>query len=279
MKFKSPYRPGPPLLSQPHEGQKFLGKGLGMAIGTLLLIVLWIVLGRLIFNRSGYEQFHGFLPLPTFKALISLLTDKGFWMSVTASLRRVGIGIGFAFLIGLPMGLLIGFYYKIRALTTIPIQFLRMISPLAWMPIALLVFARFESAIYFLITISTIWPIMLNTAVGAAGVNPQWLQMALNQGASNRQLILRIVLPATMPYIFTSLRLALGVAWIVLVPAEYLGVTSGLGYIINDARDTLEYDRLMATVVAIGLIGFILDATIQFLESTFYSRFFAPSRY
>ncbi len=241
-------------------------------LGVLLFILLWALIGHVVFSQPGYEQFSGFLPLPTLKALSRMILGRDFWDSVSASLQRVVIGIFYAFLIGLPGGLLIGFYTRLRMMTAIPIQFLRMISPLAWMPIALLVFVSFESAVIFLVAMATVWPILLNTMIGVSNVNPQWINMALNQGASGFQLITRILLPASIPSIFTSLRLSLGVAWIVLVPAEYMGVTSGLGYMINDARDTLEYDRLMAAVISIGLLGFVLDSVIQSLERTFYHK-------
>lgn len=237
--------------------------------GIGLLFVIWAIAGHYIFTRPSFEQFSGFLPGPTLKSLVVLLGDNDFWHSVVASLRRVIIGISIAFLIGLPVGLLIGFSKKLQAATYPPIQFIRMISPLSWMPIALLIFATFESAIYFLITMATIWPIILNTTLGVARVNPQWIQMARIQGAKDHQVLLRIILPASIPYILTSLRLAVGVAWIVLVPVEFLGVSSGLGYIINDARDTMEYDRLMAIVLAIGIIGFFLDGAIQMTRNIF----------
>jgi NitT/TauT family transport system permease protein len=119
-------------------------------------------------------------------------------------------------------------------------------------------FASFESAVYFLIVMATICPVILNTTIGVSNINPQWIKMAMNQGAGSYQLIRTIVIPASLPHMFTSLRLALGVAWIVLVPAEFLGVSSGLGYLINDARDTMEYDKLMAMIIAIGILGFTL---------------------
>jgi NitT/TauT family transport system permease protein len=116
---------------------------------------------------------------------------------------------------------------------------------------------------HFLIAMATVWPIVLNTVVGVSRVNQQWINMARDQGGKDHHLIFHIIVPASVPYVFTSLRLAIGVAWIVLVPAEFLGVSSGLGYLINDARDTMEYDRLMAVVIAIGILGFILDGAIQ----------------
>ncbi|MBU2510967.1 ABC transporter permease [bacterium] len=236
------------------------------AMGIFLFVLLWAIGGYFVFNRPGFEQFSGFLPLPTIKAFFLLTKDPDFWLSVLASLRRVIVGILIAFMIGFPVGILIGFYSKFRIITYPPIQLLRMISPLSWMPIALLIFASFEGAIYFLITMATIWPIILNTSLGVMRVNPRWIMMAKNQGAKDSQLVSKIIIPASFPYILTSLRMALGVAWIVLVPAEFLGVSSGLGYIINDARDTMEYDRLMAIVVAIGILGFFLDGSIQFVR-------------
>ncbi len=237
--------------------------------GLAVFLAIWIIGGYLIFSRPDFSQFSGFEPLPTCKALISLLGDRQFWSSVVASLRRIGVGIGIAFIIGMPSGLFIGYYRKLQLASYTPIQFIRMISPLSWMPIALLIFPSFETAIYFLITMATVWPIMLNTTMGVSRVNKQWLQMARIQGAGSGAIIRRIIFPASIPYILTSLRLALGVAWIVLVPVEFLGVSSGLGYLINDARDTMEYDRLMAIVMAIGIIGFLLDGSIQLLRRLF----------
>ncbi|MFH1154923.1 MAG: ABC transporter permease [Pseudomonadota bacterium] len=244
--------------------------GFGYEImGMAVFVLIWVGIGIGIFSRPGYEQFHGFLPGPTFRALYASVMEGRFWISVMASLKRVLTGIGIAAVLGIPAGLVIGFYPVLRRLTYSPIQFLRMISPLSWMPIALLFFVSFESAVMFLIVMATIWPIVLNTAIGVMNINPQWIRMALNQGASNIQLLRTIAVPASLPYVLTSLRLALGVAWIVLVPAEFLGVSSGLGYLINDARDTMEYDRLMAMIIAIGIIGFILDRILQRIQTVF----------
>ena len=138
-----------------------------------------------------------------------------------------------------------------------------MISPLAWMPIAVLAFATWDRAIVFLIGIAAVWPILFSTAAGMRRIDPAWIKVARNLGARPVHLLTAVILPAISQDILTGIRLALGVAWIVLVPAEYLGVKSGLGYAINDARDTLEYDRLAATVLIIGMIGFALDFALQ----------------
>ncbi|MBF0301831.1 MAG: ABC transporter permease [Desulfamplus sp.] len=258
-------------------------------IGILLLLLLWFISGWIFlilpallsgqvsllnqFNETSQVnvigQFNNFFPIPTFKALYKLTLEQRFWISVGASLRRVFIGISIASVIGIPIGLITGFYPVLRNIAYAPIQFLRMISPLAWMPVALIVFTGFESSICFLIIMATVWPIMLNTASGAANVNPNWIKMAMNQGANHLQIFSTIIIPASLPDIMASIRLALGVAWIVLVPAEFLGVASGLGYLINDARDTMSYNNLMAIIVAIGIIGFTLDKIFQTIQSRF----------
>ncbi len=238
-------------------------------IGLVIFTLAWITITHFLFTRPEFIQYKGFLPGPTLKALMAAAQESKFWISVFASLKRILVGIGIAAVIGIPMGILVGFYPRFRGLSYSPIQFVRMISPLSWMPIAILLFASFESAIYFLIVMATICPIILNTTIGVLNINPQWIKMALNQGANNFQLIKTIIIPFSLPYMLTSLRLALGVAWIVLVPAEFLGVSSGLGYLINDARDTMEYDKLMAIIIAIGVLGFSLDRIIQRLQHTF----------
>ncbi|MBF0377654.1 MAG: ABC transporter permease [Desulfamplus sp.] len=238
-------------------------------LGILILLLLWFVAGWIFLLVPSISSGDIFLPFPTFKALYKLLLQERFYLSVWASMSRVFIGILIAAFIGIPLGLVTGYYPILRNIAYAPIQFLRMISPLAWMPIALIIFTDFESAIYFLIVMATVWPIILNTASGAANVNPSWIKMAMNQGASHFQIFYTIIIPASLPGIMASLRLALGVAWIVLVPAEFLGVASGLGYLINDARDTMAYDTLMAIIVAIGILGFTLDKIFQIIQSAF----------
>ncbi len=236
-------------------------------LGMFIFIIVWVVVSSLLSLTPSFKHFQGFAPVPTFKALCAAVVENRFWVSVWASLKRIGVGIFIAAFLGIPTGIMVGFFPKIRKLSYSPIQFLRMISPLSWMPVAILVFANFNSAVDFLIAMSTIWPIILNTAMGITNINPQWIKMALNQGADNVQLLRTIIIPFSLPNFLTSIRLALGIAWIVLVPAEFLGVSSGLGYLINDARDTMEYDRLMAMIIAIGILGFILDRILQKIQT------------
>jgi NitT/TauT family transport system permease protein len=229
------------------------------AIGIAVLLAVWWLGGWLIAQNPDTSSFADFAPDPTFKRLLELLGSGAVIKAVLPSLARIGLGLMWAVLIGVPIGVGIGLFVQLREITHVPFQFLRMISPLAWMPVAVLAFATWDGAIVFLITVAAIWPVVFSTAQGVRRIDPLWFKVAKNLGAGGHQMLRRIILPAIGQDIFAGIRLAVGVAWIVLVPAEYLGVTSGLGYAINDARDTLEYDTLAAMVVVIGVLGFILD--------------------
>jgi NitT/TauT family transport system permease protein len=229
------------------------------ALGIGALVAVWWLGGWAIAQNPDTASFADFAPQPTFVRLLDLLSSGAVIQAVLPSLERIGLGLLWAVLIGVPVGVGIGLFARMREITHVPFQFLRMISPLAWMPIAVLAFATWDGAIVFLITVAAIWPVIFSTAQGVRRIDPLWFKVAKNLGAGGGQMLRRIILPAIGQDIFAGIRLAVGVAWIVLVPAEYLGVTSGLGYAINDARDTLEYDTLAAMVVVIGVLGFFLD--------------------
>lgn len=228
-------------------------------LGIALLLGLWWLGGQIIASNPETEAFAGFAPVPSFLALADMVQEASLWESVGASLYRVLVGLLWGIGLGVPLGVLVGWFASIRQLTSVPFQFLRMISPLAWMPVAVLGFATWDSAIIFLIVMAALWPILYSTAHGVKRIDPNWLTLARNLGAGPVDLLRRVIVPAIMMDVLAGVRLAVGVAWVVLVPAEYLGVSSGLGYAINDARDTLEYDRLAAIVLVIGVIGYGLD--------------------
>ncbi|WP_019024561.1 MULTISPECIES: ABC transporter permease [unclassified Thioalkalivibrio] len=229
-------------------------------VGIAGLFALWWWGGWLIANNEDTMAFASFAPGPTLAAFWDLVSSGNVWKPIESSLYRVGWGLFYAIAIGVPMGVMIGYFLTLKQITHVPFQFLRMISPLAWMPIAVLAFATWDGAIIFLIAIAAIWPITYATAHGVQRIDPMWLKVGSNLGANPIHTLRYIVMPAIAQDVFAGIRLAVGVAWIVLVPAEYLGVTSGLGYAINDARDTLEYDKLAAFVLVIGIIGYMLDA-------------------
>lgn len=228
-------------------------------LGCLCLLVLWWFGGYLIKNDPDLSAFAAFAPGPTFSALYALVLSGELVQAITSSLYRILVGLLLGVAIGVPVGVLIGYVGIAMKIANVPFQVLRMISPLAWMPIAVLAFASWDAAIIFLIVMASVWPIMFSTAHGVRKIDPNWFKVARNLGASGPQMLSRIILPAIMMDVVAGIRLAVGVAWVVLVPAEYLGVTSGLGYAINDARDTLSYDTLAAIVLVIGVIGYCLD--------------------
>ena len=232
---------------------------LSAALGLGLLGALWALGGWVIASTPSLAIFSEFAPGPTLSRFWKMVVSGEAWAMAWPSLERVGGGLALAILIGTPMGIVMGRSRWVREIANAPFQFLRMISPLSWMPIAVMAFATWDGAIVFLIFVATVWPVMFATAAGVRRIDPAWLKVARNLGARPLHMLTTVILPAVAQDIFTGIRLALGVAWVVLVPAEYLGVTSGLGYAINDARDTLDYARLGATVLVIGVIGYALD--------------------
>jgi len=242
--------------SLPTSAQNFLNATLGMGI----LLLLWWIGGILIASNPDTEAFAGFAPGSAFTALAYLIETGSIWETIYSSLYRIIIGLFWGIVIGVPVGVLVGYFLAVRQVANMPFQFLRMISPLAWMPIAVLAFETWDNAIIFLLIMATVWPIIFGTAHGVQRIDPNWFSVAKNLGADGFQMLRRVIMPAIAQDVFAGIRLAIGVAWVVLVPAEYLGVTSGLGYAINDARDTLDYDSLAAIVVVIGIIGYLLDA-------------------
>jgi NitT/TauT family transport system permease protein len=229
------------------------------ATGTAILLVTWWIGGWIVAHNPSTANFAGFAPVPTFERLWQMLTSGEAVRMAQPSLLRIGGGLICAIAFGVPFGILVGRFRALREASAVPFQFLRMISPLAWMPVAVMAFATWDRAIVFLIAVAAVWPVLFSTAHGFRRIDPAWFKVARNLGARPWHMLFAIIMPAIAQDVLTGIRLAVGVAWIVLVPAEFLGVTSGLGYAINDARDTLEYDRLAATVVIIGFIGFALD--------------------
>ncbi len=167
-------------------------------IGLILLFLLWEIIGLIVFTGNENGQFKDFLPIPAFKALFRLFRDHVFWTSVAASLRRVGIGLVLAFGFGFTWGVILAASKKMRQVTTLPMQFVRMVSPLSWMPIAILVLSTFEQSIYFLIMMASVWPIIHNTSQGLLDVPPSWINMARIQGASRFQVLTKVLLPSRM---------------------------------------------------------------------------------
>ncbi|CAM5203876.1 Bicarbonate transport system permease protein CmpB [Castellaniella defragrans] len=232
--------------------------------GLLVLLLLWgggiLLLGQ---NLAMARLFSPFQALPS---LVHLLADNQLTMHTLVSLRRVAVGLFWALIFGVPIGLAVGASTRLESATSGAFQFLRMISPLSWMPVAVMLFGIGDAPIYFLPSFAAVWPIILNTSAGVRQLDRRWLMLARSLSATRREILWKIVIPGSLGHILTGLRLAIGIVWIILVPCEMLGVSSGLGYFILDTRDRLAYSELMAVIVLIGALGFALDAAAQRLH-------------
>ena len=231
-------------------------------IGSLVLLLLWLLISLQI--PDGF--FQQFRLEATLNTLWNLVLQSETYVHLWASLKRVAVGLIWALLLGVPLGLCIGQNAVAEALSSQVFQFLRMISPLSWMPIAVMVFGIGDQPIYFLLAFAALWPIMLNTATGVKQVDPQLLKLAQSLDANASEVLRYIIWPSILSQILVGLRLAIGIVWIVLVPCEMLGVHSGLGYFILDARDRLNYTELLSIVIIIGLIGYLLDRGVLMLQ-------------
>ncbi|KZO59444.1 ABC transporter permease [Dietzia maris] len=227
-------------------------------VGLLLGLAVWALLTSGLVTDD--PVIGGMSPAETWSGFGDLL-DRGVLLSDAAvSLYRLVAGLAVAALLGVPLGLWLGLRRRAEAVAGPLVQFLRMISPLSWAPVAIAVFGIGNEPVIFLVAAAAIWPIMLSTSSGVHAMDPGYLDVARTMGASGWERLTRVVIPAVRPAILGGIRLALGTAWIVLVPAEMLGVRSGLGYQILNARDQLAYDQVMAVILVIGVLGFALDS-------------------
>jgi NitT/TauT family transport system permease protein len=204
---------------------------------------------------------------------IELIRDGTLFEHIGASLLRVAAGFGLAVAIGVPLGLWMGWFRSVY-LTLNPIfQLLRPISPIAWIPIAILWFGVGNASPIYLIFISSVFTIVVQTTVGVHTIEARYLRAAENFRVSRFTLLRRIVIPATLPQIIVGMRIGLGVAWLVVVAAEMIALRSGLGYLIIDSRNAgNRYDLVIAGMVMIGVIGLLLDGGMRFLESLRWVR-------
>jgi NitT/TauT family transport system permease protein len=201
-----------------------------------------------------------FSPTSAVPALFELFRSGNGLLHTVVTVERLLTGLGAAIVVGVPLGVAVGRSETLAQYTGALFQFLRMVSPLAWTPIAIIVLGVGDAPVYFLVAVAAVWPVLLNAAAGVHALDPGWLQVSRSLGATRTEQLRTIVLPGIRAHLATGVRVALGTAWIVIVPAEMLGVDSGLGYAILDARDRLRYDELMGVILAIGALGFALDS-------------------
>jgi NitT/TauT family transport system permease protein len=232
-----------------------------LAMGVVLVgIWQWATAGQT--SASVFPS-----PLQVLRALGELERRGVLVAYVGDSLLRVGVGYALALLAGVPLGLLMGWYAGAAAALNPLVQILRPISPLAWIPVAIVLFGIGNLATVFLIFLASLFPIAVATMNGVRAVPRIYLRAGRNFGLPGAALLARVLLPAALPSILVGLRIALGVSWLVVVAAEMIAIDSGLGYLVIDARNAgKRYDLVVAAMLLIGAIGIVLDLLARRLE-------------
>jgi nitrate/nitrite transport system permease protein len=192
--------------------------------------------------------------------------DMGIGWQLLYSLGRVGAGFGLAALVGIPLGFAMGMSRNVQMALSPLIQILKPVSPLAWLPIGLLLFKAVDPSAIFVIFITCIWPMVINTATGVKAIPQDYMNVAAVLKLGKVELIRRILFPATLPYVVTGMRLSLGIAWMVIVAAEMLTGGIGIGFWLWDEWNNLNVSSIIVAIVIIGAIGIILDLAMGWMQ-------------
>jgi len=249
---------------------RVLQKAIPALLGAIVVIALWQIAAL---SSKGFPT-----PLKTWEAAkvifadpfyIAGPNDMGIGWNVLASLKRVAMGFGLAALIGIPAGFLIGRFSFIASMLNPIISLLRPVSPLAWLPIGLLLFQRAEPASAWTIFICSIWPMILNTAEGVMRIPQDYLNVARVLKLSEFTVMRKILFPAVLPYILTGVRLSIGIAWLVIVAAEMLTGGVGIGFWIWNEWNNLNVENIIIAILLIGVVGMVLEQGLMAIARRF----------
>ena len=244
---------------------------LAMLAGIAGFIALWEIVSR---------QGGGRIPAPAlvWKAAVAIFSDpfyskgpndQGIGWNVLSSLKRVGIGFGLAAAVGIPLGFLIGRFKFLSDMAAPIIAMLKPVSPLAWLPIGLLVFKAANPAAIYVIFVCSLWPMIVNTAVGVRQIPQDYLNVARVLGLSEWKVFTSILFPAVLPYMITGVRLSIGVAWLVIVAAEMLTGGVGIGFWVWDEWNNLKVEHIIIAIFTIGIVGLLLEQALVLLAKRF----------
>jgi len=229
---------------------------------TIIAIAIWQAVAWA--SGLSIQVFPG--PVPVVNGFLELVQNGTLLEHAISSLYRVTIGFYLAVVLGIPIGVLVGRNRILKSCFNPIIQFLRPISPLAWIPLAMLWFGIGDQPAIFLIFLSSFFPILVSTIIATESINPMYFQVASNFKFTRYEILAKIVIPAIIPDIVTSLRITIAIAWLVVVAAEMIAVQSGLGYLILDSRNALRMDYVMVGMIVIGWIGLFLDWVMKNFE-------------
>ncbi len=244
-------------LTQPRKWEKFFWPVLAAAV----FLAFW----HYAVQFSGSKIFPS--PADVLNGIDELMKKGVLGSYIADSLHRVAVGYGLAVLLGVPLGLTLGWYPAAAQVVNPVIQMARPISPLAWIPLAILWFGVGDAAAMYLIFLGAFFPIVVASMNGVRNVPSMFRRAGRNFGLHPAALLAKVVFPAALPQIIVGLRIALGIAWLVVVAAEMIAVDSGLGYLVIDARNSgKRYDLVIAAMLMIGTIGLALDLAFRRLE-------------
>ncbi len=255
---------------QPTRMDKWIKNLAPPILGLLIFGVLWAWLA----NHT--PQLPG--PIKTWHSAVEVFShpfydhgpnDKGIGWNILRSLERVGMGFGLAALIGIPLGFMIGRFTFLNNMLAPIISILRPVSPLAWLPIGLLVFKEAQPAAIWVIFISSIWPMIINTAAGVTKVPQDYLNVARVLNLSEFAVFSKILFPAVLPYTLTGIRLSIGVAWLVIVAAEMLTGGVGLGFWVWDEWNNLNVEHIIIAIFVVGIVGLLLEQMLLLIAKRF----------
>src|SRR5215475_14182268 len=238
-------------------------------LGLSLVLVVWTALSQTLAHdlpspARTWAESRRYVLEPFFK---DGEMNQGIGRLAFYSLVRVAKGFALALLIGTPIGFLLGLSRTFHASFDPIVQFLRPISPLAWLPLGLVIFQKSEPAAIFTIALCAMWPTVINTAVGVRSIGQEYLNVGRVLRLPRRKMLTRIVVPASLPYVFTGYRLSLGLAWLVIVASEMLTGTPGVGGFLWQEYNSLVYSHIILSVITIGAIGFALDRLMGLIEA------------
>ena len=245
-------------LAQPRSWEKFFWPILtaGLLLALWHYCVLW----------TATKVFPS--PLDVERGMAELFRKHLLWGYIGDSLRRVAVGFSAAVVVGVPLGLTLGWYPAANQAINPVLQLLRPISPIAWIPVAIIFFGVGERAAMFLIFLGAFFPIVVTCVNSVSNVPVVFRRAGRNFGLTPPQLLAKVIFPAALPQIIVGLRIALGIAWLVVVAAEMIAVDSGLGYLVIDARNSgKRYDLVVAAILLIGVFGLALDFCFRRLET------------
>ena len=247
----------------------WLVSAIAMALGIVCFVALWAFIAK--FGRIPD-------PSSVFKEAVKIFSnpfyrngpnDQGIGWNVLTSLGRVGIGFGAAALVGIPLGFLIGRFRFLADMAAPIVALLKPVSPLAWLPIGLLLFKAANPAAIYVIFICSLWPMIVNTAVGVRQIPQDYLNVARVLNLSEWKVFTKILLPAVLPYMLTGVRLSIGVAWLVIVAAEMLTGGVGIGFWVWDEWNNLKVDHILIAIFVIGIVGLALEQLLIFVARRF----------